>query len=434
MGENCNVEGRTLLLLLPNLFIIKETKDCTDCIRAIILANVKIFLFLYKPYIIEQYELYNKENLNVREYNKLRNCLEIGEMQMNLQEIAYQNKDIASKALAELLKGKSFRVYGLNLPKIKKVLPTNIPTVKANELRIDNLFELTDGTAAIVDYESDYDNADKVKYLNYMTGIANRYLNEKCPKLRMIVIYTGDIRREQVSTIYDIGAIKVNIEAAFLSELDAEGIYRRLKEKVDSGTLLSDEELMEFIIFPLAYRDKEEKKKKIHEAVNLAILIQDRKQQIFILAGILTFTDKLIDKEAANKIRRAIEMTQVARIFEEEKQQALTQVARIFEEEKQQALIQAAKTFEEEKRQAVEEATKTFEEEKRQAVEEAAKTFEEEKRQAVEETEERISKKSVRELVVRMIEKGYSVEEIVSLVPDFAQEDVEVLRKELPHR
>ncbi len=421
MGENCNVEGRTLLLLLPNLFIIKETKDCTDCIRAIILANVKIFQFLYKPYIIEQYELYNKENLNVREYNKLRNCLEIGEMQMNLQEIAYQNKDIASKALAELLKGKSFRVYGLNLPKIKKVLPTNIPTVKANELRIDNLFELTDGTAAIVDYESDYDNADKVKYLNYMTGIANRYLNEnkKCPKLRMIVIYTGDIRREQVSTIYDIGAIKVNIEAAFLSELDAEGIYRRLKEKVDSGTLLSDEELMEFIIFPLAYRDKEEKKKKIHEAVNLAILIQDRKQQIFILAGILTFTDKLIDKEAANKIRRAIEMTQVARIFEEEKQQALTQVARIFEEEKQQALIQAAKTFEEEKRQAVEEA---------------AKTFEEEKRQAVEETEERISKKSVRELVVRMIEKGYSVEEIVSLVPDFAQEDVEVLRKELPHR
>ena len=47
----------------------------------------------------------------------------------------------------------------------------------------------------------------------------------------MIVIYTGDIRREQVSTIYDIGAIKVNIEAAFLSELDAEGIYRRFEGK-----------------------------------------------------------------------------------------------------------------------------------------------------------------------------------------------------------
>ena len=47
------------------------------------------------------YKNWNILNLNVREYNKLRNCLEIGEMQMNLQEIAYQNKDIASKALAE---------------------------------------------------------------------------------------------------------------------------------------------------------------------------------------------------------------------------------------------------------------------------------------------------------------------------------------------
>ena len=32
--------------------------------------------------------------------------------------------------------------------------PANIPAIKANELRIDNLFELADGTAAVVDYES----------------------------------------------------------------------------------------------------------------------------------------------------------------------------------------------------------------------------------------------------------------------------------------
>lgn len=36
-------------------------------------------------------------------------------------------------------------------------------------------------------------------------------------------------------------------------------------------------------------------------------------------AGLLAFTDKIIDHETANRIRKAIEMTQVARIFEEEK-------------------------------------------------------------------------------------------------------------------
>lgn len=109
---------------------------------------------------------------------------------MDNNYIAYQNKDITSKVLAENFKGKTFKVYGLNIPDIKRVLPTNIPSIKANELRLDNIFELTDGTAAIVDYESDYDEDDKIKYLNYLTGVANRYKAEKtaCPSLRMIVI------------------------------------------------------------------------------------------------------------------------------------------------------------------------------------------------------------------------------------------------------
>ncbi len=284
---------------------------------------------------------------------------------MDNTEIAYQNKDITSKVLAEHFKGKTFRVYGLNVPSIRQTLPTNIPTVKANELRLDNLFELTDGTLALVDYESTYEKEDKVKYLNYLAGIASRYRNEKkdCPTLRMIVIYTGDIKREQVVSDYDIGAVKMNVETAFLSELDSEKIFKRLKEKVERNERLSDDELMEFIIFPLSYRKKEEKQERIQETVKLAARIQDREQQVFTLAGILAFTDKVIDRETANFIRRAIEMTQVAQIFEEEKQQAL--------------------------------------------------------------------RESARQMVIKMIKRNYSSEEITSLVSSYSQDDVEELRKEV---
>ena len=293
---------------------------------------------------------------------------------MGSEEIAYQNKDITSKVLAENFKGKTFRVYGLDLPGIREVKPTNIPAVKVNELRLDNLFELEDDTVAIVDYESVYDKADKVKYLNYLAGVANRYQKEKkdCPILRMIVIYTGDIQREKVSSEYQIGAVRIRTEPAFLAELDADSIQRRLKDKVERNEMLTDEELMEFIILPLSYRKKEEKEKRIRETVAMAVKIQDRSQQVFTLAGILAFTDKVIDRETANKIRRAIEMTQVAMIFEEEKQQALTQVARIFEEEKQQALTQAATRFAEEKQQALTQAATRFAEEKQEAINEAA--------------------------------------------------------------
>lgn len=303
---------------------------------------------------------------------------------MGHEEIAYQNKDITSKMLAENFKGKTFRVYDLDLPGIREAKPTNIPAVRANELRMDNLFELEDDTVAILDYESDYDEKDKVKYLNYLTGVANRYQKEKrdCPVLRMVVIYTGDISRRQVSGEYNIGAVKLHTETAFLSELDSAGIMERLRGKRERNEMLTDEELMEFIILPLSYRKKDEKEKRIRETVGMAVRIQDRGQQVFTLAGILAFTDKIIDRGTANKIRRAIEMTQVAMIFEEEKQRAV--------------------------KQAVEAERKK-----------AADSVNAERKKAAD---------SEQQVVVKMIDKGYSTEEIVFLVSNYSKEDVEALR------
>lgn len=60
----------------------------------------------------------------------------------------------------------------------------------------------------------------------------------------MIVIYTGDIDRKKVSARYNIGAVRMNVEAAFLSEPDSKKIFDRLKKKVEKKRLLTDEELM----------------------------------------------------------------------------------------------------------------------------------------------------------------------------------------------
>ena len=80
--------------------------------------------------------------------------------------IVYQNKDIEFKLMSETYKEKSFEAYGLKLPKIKAVLPTNLPAVSANEMRIDNVFLLEDDSVAIVDYESEDKDSNRVKYVN----------------------------------------------------------------------------------------------------------------------------------------------------------------------------------------------------------------------------------------------------------------------------
>ena len=64
--------------------------------------------------------------------------------------IVYQNKDILFKILGQTYKEKSFAAYGIDLPPIRELLPTDLPKIAANEKSIDNLFLLEDGTYAIV--------------------------------------------------------------------------------------------------------------------------------------------------------------------------------------------------------------------------------------------------------------------------------------------
>lgn len=329
--------------------------------------------------------------------------------------IAYQNKDITSKVLAGLFKGKSFRVYGLDLPRIIRAEPTNIPAITANELRLDNLFQLADQSVAIVDYESKYKKEDKVKYLNYVTGIVNRYRNEKkeCPLLRVIIIYTGDVYRDQTTDVYEIGVLKMRVETAFLSELDGDGIYQRLKTKIHSANRLTEEELMQFIILPLSYRKQKQKEKKIVELLELAEEIRERKQQMFVLAGLYTFADKVIDASMSDIIRRMICMNKFEGLIWKEA-----------EKEKQAALKQAADAYEKEKQKAA----KRYRQEKRKQKEAMKKQLEAEKK--IHEAEKKMYETEKRQIVKRLMENGGTTEFILSIIPEWTYDEVEKMRRE----
>ncbi len=235
---------------------------------------------------------------------------------MAKNDIAYQNKDILSKILAENFKDKSLKVYGLDVPEIKGVLPTNLPAVQLNEMRIDNLFLLADGSIAVIDYESTVKWENYLKYINYIVRILERYKEKKPKQIRMIVIYTADV--EETLEEISFGCLTLKLEQAFLRGIDSEDVFNRLKSKVSSKAKLSDEELMEFIILPLTYKGKEKKKRAIMMAVELAKQIEDKAKQTFVLAGILVFADKVIDHDTAKYIREVLRMTQVAELLLEE--------------------------------------------------------------------------------------------------------------------
>ena len=212
---------------------------------------------------------------------------------MKEEEIAYQNKDVTMKAMTEHFRGQSFSIYGADVPEIVDVEPTNLPVIEANELRLDNLFLLKDGSYAIVDYESTYSEDNKQKYLGYIAQIVKRLygLYGKYFRIRMIIIYTADVKRGQTDPILDMGGVRLELTEAFLVETDSGRIYSDIKDKLDKKMPLADEDLMRAVIYPLTFEGKEAKRKAISKLIELLGCFEDEGQRRFVAKYVLTFTD-----------------------------------------------------------------------------------------------------------------------------------------------
>lgn len=81
---------------------------------------------------------------------------------------------------------------------------------------------------------------------------------------------------------------------------------------------------MNLILLPLM-KNKKDKHELIKDTIELAKEVNYEKNQYFIIAGVLTYTDKFIDEEYANMVRSWLKVTKVEKIFEKEKEQAMNQ-------------------------------------------------------------------------------------------------------------
>lgn len=241
--------------------------------------------------------------------------------------IAYQNKDILFKILSQTYKEKSFSAYGLDLPPIRELLPTNLPKISANEKGVDNLFLLEDGTYAIVDYEAEYKRTNKVKYLHYIVRVLEKYyIDDGSFNLRLIVIYTGDVKSAEAT--FETNCVTLRTEQAFLSHIDGEAAFEAIRRKIDSGIPLEDDDLMKLVILPLTVSGSEKKQAMLERVVDLAEQIVDEGQRIFALSGVIVASDKFIDREYSERIRRKIKMTKIGQLYEKEKIEYGNQIAR----------------------------------------------------------------------------------------------------------
>ena len=304
------------------------------------------------------------------------------------KDVAYQNKDVCSKVLTSWFGHDVFDSFNVNVPEIKDTRPTNLPEIHANELRLDCLFELTDGSRAIVDYESAYKKKNWIKYGEYVMRLLEELRTETGSldhMIRIIILYTGNVKRTSVPTQFNVGAVQISIEPGFLSEIPRKMVRRQIKAKIKADIKLTDSEMIRFMILPLTYEGKKKQQKVLREMIELARTMQDEEVSKVLISGLLVFGDKIIGDDMARNIRRWLAMTKVERLIVEEQEDVLNKVI----QEKDQAVQEKDQAVQEkdqavqEKDQAVQEKDQAVQEknyaiqEKVQAVQEKAKAIHE---------------------------------------------------------
>ncbi|QDI90430.1 transcriptional regulator [Salicibibacter halophilus] len=233
--------------------------------------------------------------------------------------ISYHNKDVLFKFLSELYKDTSLDAFGLQgMPKIKQLLPSNLPKVRADEKRSDTQFLLEDGSILMVEYESN--NAiteNHIKYLDYAQRILDRAYREgkSINPIHIVVIYTSDVAK--VGEGLNAGDVGIQSKPILLSEYNGDVILEKISDKIERGEDLTQEELMKLSILPLMHSTKP-REENVRNSVELAKQIKDERQQIQVIAGILTATDKFVSDEFAAIMRRWMGMTKVGRLIAEE--------------------------------------------------------------------------------------------------------------------
>lgn len=244
---------------------------------------------------------------------------------MAAKGITYQAKDVLFKTLSEMFKDKALIMYGLDYPKIVEMLPNEFPEVKADERRADSVFLLEDGSILLLEYESNNRIKENMyKYMDYALRISRKYYEEtkEIKEVKVAVIYASNV--EKAEDYFNIGSVSVKVKSVFMKNYDGDKLYKEVEEKIKEGKILEDIDLMNLILLPLM-KSTIDRHELIRRTIELAKEVNDEKKQYFIIAGVLTSTDKFIDDDYANTVRSWLKMTKVEKIFEKEKEEAMSE-------------------------------------------------------------------------------------------------------------
>jgi len=225
------------------------------------------------------------------------------------------DKDTIMKALTGALSEDSLKVLGIYGVRVAKALPTELDTLKQH---VDMLWQMDDGRLFHLEFQTNRESSLH-RFLMYDARLAEQYK----VRIRTVILYHGDVK--DAPEELNIGTAQYHVENVYLGKFDGDGALDVVEchLKVHEWTPEDRWRLALAMNMKFAKRSREE---AVESVLRLVQLIPAQQERDFVVAGILSLTERVLTESERVRVRR--ELVQVSQIAKEIQEDTKREIAK----------------------------------------------------------------------------------------------------------
>jgi len=225
-------------------------------------------------------------------------------------EVTRQANDVIMKAVAGAFKDKTLKIFGLDTPRIKAVIPTVLPVLEVKENRTDYIFLLEDDTLLHLEFMTTVTGEALKRFALYDIRLINRDARD----VNTAVVYSGRIKK--APDRLEKGSINYKVTNVYMKDYDGDWEYRKLQEKISKNESLREEEILKLVFLPLMKSSLTEDEM----AVQAAELAKNMAGEIktFVIGALVAVTDRFMSEYYKKRLLEVLKMTQIEQWIREE--------------------------------------------------------------------------------------------------------------------
>ena len=225
--------------------------------------------------------------------------------------IPRNHKDIGFRSLTAMFKDDFIPFTGIDLPKVKDVIQTNVPTIEVKDRGMDINFLLEDETIAHIEFESDaLTEKDLIRFAIYDLELYAQHSQ----KIRRIVVFSSGVSKIPITEL-DIGSVKQQQDCIFLEhDFNGDEIYGKIKETILEGNPLTNIEKLQIIILPMMKSNETTTSKRAYELTETLQKYRDDEFKHYLIGAMVTINYSHIEEPEKAKI---LEVLRMAKPFED---------------------------------------------------------------------------------------------------------------------